>query len=49
MLTENYGRSVCEIIQEGDRTAWKDGFHDREREREYVRLQVLQIEVLVWE
>ena len=30
---------ICEIIQEGGRGAWKYGFNDTDREKEYVRMK----------
>ena len=50
---EGWKKYICERIQESGRRAWKDGFNDTEREKEYVRrkkvqeMKALQVEVLV--
>ena len=36
---EGWKKYICERIQEGGRRAWKDGFNDTEREKEYVRIE----------
>ena len=52
---EGWKKYICERIQESGRRAWKDGFNDTEREKEYVQMKesqemkVLQMEVLVQE
>ena len=52
---EGWKKYICERIQESGRRAWKDGFNDTEREKEYVRMKesprmkALQMEVLVQE
>ena len=40
MLSEKVGRSISvERIQESGRRAWKDGFNNTEREKEYVQMK----------
>ena len=36
---EGWKKYICERIQESGRRAWKDGFNDTEREKEYVRMK----------
>ena len=36
---EGWKKYICERIQECDRRAWKYGFNDTEREKEYVRMK----------
>ena len=36
---EGWKKYICEKIQEGGRRAWKDGFNDAERQKEYVRIK----------
>ena len=36
---EGWKKYICERIQECGRRAWKDGFNDTEREKEYVRMK----------
>ena len=36
---EGWNKYICERIQESGRRAWKYGFNDTEREKEYVRMK----------
>ena len=36
---EGWKKYICEIIKESGRRAWKDGFNDTERRKEYVRMK----------
>ena len=36
---EGWKKYICERIQESGRRAWKDGFNDTEKEKEYVRMK----------
>ena len=36
---EGWKKYICERIQGSRRRAWKDGFNDTEREKEYVRMK----------
>ena len=39
MLSEKDGRSISVREYKSGRRAWKDGFNDTEREKEYVRMK----------
>ena len=39
---EGWKKYICERIHESGRRAWKDGFNDTEREKEYVRMKESQ-------